>query len=135
MFLGDIFKKDLAQNESLGDMTKGINHALKAPSVLPEENTDEAKQSPAVRMQRALQREKEKREASERYAQQHFPIGKQPAPGSAKDNKPETEAELHTKYKRNRFKSLEQRRREEEQLLSKAMHNEIGRAHVWTPVT
>ena len=32
--------------------------------------------SPGVRMQRALQREKEKRERSERYAQQHFPIGK-----------------------------------------------------------
>ena len=32
--------------------------------------------SPGVRMQRALQREKEKRERSERYAEKHFPIGK-----------------------------------------------------------
>jgi hypothetical protein len=32
--------------------------------------------SPGVRMQRALQREKEKREFSQRYAEKHFPIGK-----------------------------------------------------------
>jgi len=34
--------------------------------------------SAGVRMQRALQREKEKRERSERYAEKHFPIGKKP---------------------------------------------------------
>lgn len=34
--------------------------------------------SASERMQRALQREKEKRERSERYAEKHFPIGKKP---------------------------------------------------------
>ena len=34
--------------------------------------------SASVRMQRALQREKERRERSERYAEKHFPIGKKP---------------------------------------------------------
>jgi len=37
-------------------------------------------QSASVRMQKALQREKEKREYSERYAEKHFPIGKKPEP-------------------------------------------------------
>jgi hypothetical protein len=35
-------------------------------------------QSASARMQKALQREKEKREYSERYAEKHFPIGKKP---------------------------------------------------------
>jgi hypothetical protein len=37
-------------------------------------------QSASARMQKALQREKEKREYSERYAEKHFPIGKKPEP-------------------------------------------------------
>jgi hypothetical protein len=36
--------------------------------------------SAGVRMQRALQREKEKRERSERYAQERYPIGTKPTP-------------------------------------------------------
>jgi hypothetical protein len=36
--------------------------------------------SAGLRMQRALQREKERRERSERYAEKHFPIGKKPEP-------------------------------------------------------
>ena len=36
--------------------------------------------SAGVRMQRALQREKEKREFSQRYAEKNFPIGKKPEP-------------------------------------------------------
>ena len=44
--------------------------------------------SAGVRMQRALQREKEKRERSERYAEKNFPIGKKPEPQKeVKENK------------------------------------------------
>jgi hypothetical protein len=38
----------------------------------------EEAQSASIRMQKALQREKEKREYSERYAEKNFPIGKKP---------------------------------------------------------
>ena len=41
---------------------------------------DTESSSAGVRMQRALQREKEKREYSQRYAEKHFPIGKKPDP-------------------------------------------------------
>ena len=41
---------------------------------------DTESSSAGVRMQRALQREKEKREFSQRYAEKHFPIGKKPEP-------------------------------------------------------
>jgi hypothetical protein len=44
-----------------------------------ETDTDEA-MSAGVRMQRALQREKEKGDYSRRYAEKHFPIGKKPEP-------------------------------------------------------
>ena len=44
--------------------------------------------SAGVRMQRALEREKEKRERSERYAEKNFPIGKKPEPQKeVKENK------------------------------------------------
>ena len=44
--------------------------------------------SAGVRMQRALEREKEKRERSERYAEKNFPIGKKPEPQKEiKENK------------------------------------------------
>ena len=43
------------------------------------QDMDEAK-SASERMQKALQREKEKREYSERYAEKNFPIGKKPEP-------------------------------------------------------
>ena len=39
------------------------------------------------------------------------------------DNNPENEAKLHTQYKRNRFKSLNQHRQEEEYLLRQAMRS------------
>jgi len=41
---------------------------------------DTESSSASVRMHRALQREKEKREFSQRYAEKHFPIGKKPEP-------------------------------------------------------
>jgi len=44
-----------------------------------ETDTDET-MSAGVRMQRALQREKEKSDYSRRYAEKHFPIGKKPEP-------------------------------------------------------
>ena len=43
-------------------------------------------QSASARMQKALQREKEKREYSERYAEKHFPIGKKPEPINKEKN-------------------------------------------------
>lgn len=54
---------------------------------LEEQDVEEA-ESAAVRMFRALQREKEKRERSERYAEKHFPVGKpkeQPKPEQKTD--------------------------------------------------
>jgi hypothetical protein len=41
---------------------------------------DTESSSAGVRMQRALQREKERREYSQRYAEKNFPIGKKPEP-------------------------------------------------------
>lgn len=52
----------------------------------------EAKMSAGVRMQRALQREKEKRERSEEYAQKNFPIGT-PLPKPSEKQKEVSEAE------------------------------------------
>ena len=63
---------ELLSNDELRDLH--IQHQQERNSE-PNEPTDEA-MSAGVRMQRALQREKEKRERSERYAEKHFPIGK-----------------------------------------------------------
>lgn len=94
---------DLAQNAA--NSTVGINpddaattpQARVAPAVSPtapktekdvvDLNAKYNKKKPAsesmsagVRFQRALEREKEKRERSERYAEKNFPIGKKPEP-------------------------------------------------------
>jgi hypothetical protein len=60
---------ELLSNDELRDLH--IQHQQERDS----KPTDEA-MSAGVRMQRALQREKEKRERGERYAEKHFPIGK-----------------------------------------------------------
>jgi hypothetical protein len=60
---------ELLSNDELRDLH--IQHQQERDN----KPTDEA-MSAGVRMQRALQREKEKRERSERYAEKHFPIGK-----------------------------------------------------------
>jgi hypothetical protein len=60
---------ELLSNDELRDLH--IQHQQERNN----EPTDEA-MSAGLRMQRALQREKEKRERSERYAEKHFPIGK-----------------------------------------------------------
>ena len=60
---------ELLSNDELKDLH--IQHQQERDS----KSTDEA-MSASLRMQRALQREKEKRERSERYAEKHFPIGK-----------------------------------------------------------
>ena len=47
---------------------------------MAESIIETAKMSAAVRLQKALQREKEKSDYSRRYAEKHFPIGKKPEP-------------------------------------------------------
>jgi len=64
---------ELLSNDELRDLH--IQHQQERDN----KPTDEA-MSAGVRMQRALQREKEKRERSERYAEKHFPIGKPKEP-------------------------------------------------------
>jgi hypothetical protein len=65
----------------------GINEAY--------DNVDEAT-SAAARLQKALQREKEKSDYSRRYAEKHFPIGKKPEPIKDKDV---AEGDSGAKYK------------------------------------
>ena len=72
----DISHLELLSNDELRDLH--VQHQQERndePTDTVDINTGEA-MSAGARMQRALQREKEKRERSERYAEKHFPIGK-----------------------------------------------------------
>jgi hypothetical protein len=70
-------ERHITQNVDTADLTRvgQGDYANKKPLPRVEEAM-----SAGERMQRALQREKEKREFSQRYAEKHFPIGKKPEP-------------------------------------------------------
>jgi hypothetical protein len=76
----DISHLELLSNDELRDLH--VQHQQERndePTDTVDINTGEA-MSASARMQRALQREKEKREFSQRYAEKNFPIGKKPDP-------------------------------------------------------
>lgn len=76
----DISHLELLSNDELAHLHMQHQQDNRAPDNNTDDvDTNEA-QSAAVRMQRALQREKEKREFSQRYAEKNFPIGKKPEP-------------------------------------------------------
>jgi hypothetical protein len=76
----DISHLELLSNDELSHLHMQHQQDNRAPDNNTDDvDTNEA-QSAAVRMQRALQREKEKREFSQRYAEKNFPIGKKPDP-------------------------------------------------------
>jgi hypothetical protein len=77
--------KDLSEDEGLEGwvqekITKAEDYLNTVRQYLEGKMIPSEGMSAGVRMQRALQREKEKRERSERYAEKHFPIGKKPEP-------------------------------------------------------
>jgi len=77
--------KDLSEDDGLEGwvqekITKAEDYLNTVRQYLEGKMIPSEGMSAGVRMQRALQREKEKREYSERYAEKHFPIGKKPEP-------------------------------------------------------